>query len=217
MPAGLDMWILSSQAVIHRKIRVVLRCRTSLQLEVLLWCVEVCRKLNWRRCSIHSPVAKSIPYYHEPGAQWAAHLKIICVLFFFNFFFSPKIFWAATCRNLSQSCFCDQIFIAVATFFKHTPCALQQDDVEFFDSPHQWSSIFCGPRTVTPSPCVLVGSARVYRDLSPCQRHTDSWVTHCWERNFLLSLRFLEQLSYWYFAGGRSLDPMKMACSKFTA
>ena len=49
----------------------------------------------------------------------------------------------------------------------------------------------CGPRTVIPSLCVLVGSARVYRDLSPCQRYTDSWVTHCYERNFSQSFTFI--------------------------
>ena len=50
----------------------------------------------------------------------------------------------------------------------------------------QWSSIggpgphpahrppICGPQTVIPSLCVLVGSARVYRDLSPCQWYTDN-------------------------------------------
>ena len=35
-----------------------------------------------------------------------------------------------------------------------------------------WPPI-CGPQTVIPSPCVLVGSAHVYRDLSPCQGYTE--------------------------------------------
>ena len=42
----------------------------------------------------------------------------------------------------------------------------------------------CGPQTVIPSPCVLVGSVRVHRDLSPWQWYTDSWVSLCCERNF---------------------------------
>uniref|UniRef100_A0A671VIF2 Uncharacterized protein n=1 Tax=Sparus aurata TaxID=8175 RepID=A0A671VIF2_SPAAU len=37
-----------------------------------------------------------------------------------------------------------------------------------------------------------------------CQRYTDSWLTHCCRRNFLLSLSFLEQFAYLHFAGCRT-------------
>ena len=52
----------------------------------------------------------------------------------------------------------------------------------------------CGPQTVIPLSCVLVGSARVHQDLS-----------------------FLEQFANSHFAGCRSQDCTKMVCSKFTA
>ena len=49
----------------------------------------------------------------------------------------------------------------------------------------QWSSTpICGPRTIIPSLCVLVGSAQVCRELSPCQWYTDRWVTRCCKYNF---------------------------------
>ena len=99
-------------------------------------------------------------------------------------FLRPPLIRGHSCRGVSDLDISVR-WLQFHLFEVSVPLLLQQRSSIGGPGPHlACRPPVCGPQTVIPSLCVLVGSARVHRDLSPSKRYTDCWVTHCCERNF---------------------------------